>query len=57
MNKSESIKLRLEPEEKEAFLIASKMAELSLSKWMRERLRKAALTELQYAGKQVPFLK
>jgi hypothetical protein len=57
MMKSESIRIRLEIEEKEAFQEASKLSGLALSTWIRERLRKAARVELQDAGRQVPFLK
>ena len=57
MIKSEAILLRLEPEEKEAFQQAAKMAGTPLTIWIRERLRKVARIELQDAGKQVPFLR
>jgi uncharacterized protein (DUF1778 family) len=56
MGKSEAIKIRVEPEEKEAFQQAAEIAGIPLSNWMRERLRKAARVELQDVGKQVPFL-
>jgi len=57
MGKTESIKIRLEPEEKEAFQQAANLAGIPVSNWMRERLRRSARMELQDAGKQVPFIK
>lgn len=57
MGKTMSILLRLEPEEKAAFLQASKIAGIPLSNWIRERLRKAARVELEDAGENIPFLK
>lgn len=57
MVKSESVLLRLDTEEKEAFQQAARMAGTPLAIWMRERLRKAARIELQDAGKTVPFLR
>jgi uncharacterized protein (DUF1778 family) len=56
MSKSEFIKIRLDPEEKRAFQEAADLAGISLSAWMRERLRKSARTELEDAGQQIPFL-
>jgi uncharacterized protein (DUF1778 family) len=57
MGKSVSIKLRLEPEEKEAFQEAAEISGLALSAWIRERLRLAARNELEDAGKKIPFIK
>jgi hypothetical protein len=56
MAKSDIIKIRLEPEEKQAFEEAAGLAGISLSAWMRERLRKSARIELEDAGQQIPFL-
>ena len=56
MAKSELIKIRLDPEEKEAFQEAAELAGVSLSAWIRERLRKSARIELEDAGQQIPFL-
>jgi hypothetical protein len=52
----ERLALRLEPEEKQAFTEASELAGLSLSAWIRERLRWAATKELEAAMKSIPFL-
>lgn len=55
--KSESILVRLEPAEKQAFKDASDVAGIDLSTWVRERLRKISRKELMEAGKPVAFLK
>lgn len=57
MAKSESIKLRLEPEEKEAFQQAAEIAGIALSAWIRERLRRSARVELQDVGRKIPFFR
>jgi uncharacterized protein (DUF1778 family) len=54
--KSESILLRLEMREKEAFSAAAELAGVPLSVWIRERLRRNARDELGEAGKPVSFL-
>jgi uncharacterized protein (DUF1778 family) len=55
MEKTDVARLRLTPSEKEAFQVAASMAGLSLSSWIRERLRKAAAAELERAGKPIAF--
>jgi uncharacterized protein (DUF1778 family) len=57
MSKSDSMKLRVQPEEKEAFQQAADLAGVSVSSWIRERLRRAARIELEEAGQQIPFVK
>jgi len=57
MGKSEIIKIRVEPEEKDAFQQSAEIAGIPLSNWIRERLRKAARIELEDARKNIPFLK
>jgi uncharacterized protein (DUF1778 family) len=57
MAKSESIRIRLEPEEKEAFKQAAELSGIPLSNWMRERLRRAAVKELEEASFPVAFIK
>lgn len=54
--KSESLLLRLEPKEKLGFSDAAKIAGVPLTVWMRERLRQAAIRELEQAGKRPAFL-
>ncbi|QQP88694.1 DUF1778 domain-containing protein [Skermanella sp. TT6] len=57
MSKTEWLKIRLEPEEKEGFQQAADIAGASLSSWMRERLRRAAVRELEDASRPVPFIR
>jgi uncharacterized protein (DUF1778 family) len=57
MTKTETLKIRLGPEEKEAFQDAADLAGVSLSAWIRERLRKSARMELEEAGQQPLFLR
>ncbi len=54
--KSENLLVRLEQSEKVAFAAAADLAGIALSAWVRERLRWAAVKELQAADQQVPFL-
>lgn len=56
MDKSEIIRIRIGQEEKKAFLLATELSGLSLSAWMRERLRRAAIRELEEAAIPVDFL-
>lgn len=55
--KTETLKMRLTPEEKDAFLAASELSGLTLSAWIREHLRRSARIELEEAGEKVPFRK
>lgn len=50
------LQLRLGEPEKCGFKQAARIAGLSLSSWSRERLRSAAIRELENAGKKVPFI-
>jgi hypothetical protein len=54
--KTESIEIRVRPEEKIAFKGAAELAGIGLSAWVRERLRGAAIRELEGAGLSVPFV-
>lgn len=56
MIKSESLKLRIGPEEKQAFQDAADLAGVALSVWIRERLRQVARRELEEAGHNIAFL-
>lgn len=53
---SESLALRMEPAEKQAFKDAAELAGVPLSVWMRERLRRVAVRELQEAARPIAFL-
>jgi len=54
--KNESIEVRVQMDEKEAFRRAADLAGLPLSAWIRERLRTAARAELDTARVQIPFV-
>lgn len=56
-DKSETIQIRLTQSEKAGFLEAAELAGIPLSSWVRERLRLAAIRELESAGRRVPFVK
>lgn len=53
---SESLALRMEPAEKQAFKDAADVAGVPLAVWMRERLRRAAVRELEEAARPIAFL-
>jgi hypothetical protein len=55
--RGESLLVRLDEAEKEAFRSAAKLAGLPLSSWVRERLRQIAARELVKAARPVAFLK
>ena len=55
--KSETIQVRLTSEEKSGFLEAAEIAGIPLSSWVRERLRYAAIRELEGVGRHVPFVR
>ena len=54
--KGESLLVRLDESEKEAFKSAADLAGLPLSSWVRERLRQIAARELGKAELPVAFL-
>jgi hypothetical protein len=54
--KSVAIMVRLSVEEKAAFDRAAEVAGISISSWIRERLRAASLRELDAIGEMAPFL-
>ena len=55
--KSEPLLVRLETTEKEAFRDAAELAGISLSTWVRERLRQVAVKELENAARPIAFLR
>jgi hypothetical protein len=55
-SKTESVLIRLTEKEKEGFELAATLAGISLSSWVRERLRLNAIRELEGAGRRVPFV-
>lgn len=54
--RTDLMQLRLQPEEKRAFQESASLAGIPLSAWVRERLRSAAVRELEGAGRAVPFI-
>ena len=53
---SEYLAVRMEPAEKQAFKDAAELAGVPLSVWMRERLRRAAIRDLEEAARPIAFL-
>jgi hypothetical protein len=56
LTKSEGVLLRMDPREKQGFTEAANVAGIPLAVWMRERLRLAAMRELEEAERPIPFL-
>lgn len=56
MNRDQVLQIRLTEDEKRGFQSAANLAGLPLSSWTRERLRLAAIRELESAGKKIPFV-
>jgi len=54
--KTDTLQIRLKPNEKEAFEKAAQLSGIALSAWVRERLRRSAIRELGEAGQQISFL-
>jgi uncharacterized protein (DUF1778 family) len=54
--KTENLQIRITDSEKEGFELAAALAGISLSSWVRERLRLNAIRELESAGRRVPFV-
>jgi hypothetical protein len=54
--KTENMLVRVRPEEKQAFQDAAEASGLALSAWVRERLRHAAIRELEGIGRQAAFV-
>lgn len=54
--KGELLQVRVDEAEKVAFNEAADLSGLPLSGWVRERLRRAAVRELEDAGKPVAFV-
>lgn len=54
--KSLTVEVRLSELEKQGFQEAAEIAGVGLSTWIRERLRRAAVRELEEAGRVAPFI-
>ncbi len=55
-DKRQVLQIRLSPPEKLGFQAAANLAGIPLSSWVRERLRMAAIRDLESAGQQIPFV-
>ncbi len=56
MNKSQILQIRLTDAEKQGFQAAADLAGIPLSSWVRERLRLAAIRDLESVGQKIPFV-
>lgn len=54
--KEYNLQVRLTHAERDTLRVAAETAGLTVSAWLRDRLRKAARQELQSSGVKVPFL-
>ena len=54
--KAQVLQIRLTDEEKRGFQAAANLAGIPLSSWVRERLRLAAIRDLESAGQKIPFV-
>jgi len=55
--RNEDLLVKLKIDEKEAFKDAADLAGVSLSTWVRERLRRVAVMELKEAARPIAFLR
>lgn len=56
MAKEQVLQIRLDEREKQGFQAAAEIAGIPLSSWVRERLRLAAIRDLEMAGQKIPFI-
>jgi hypothetical protein len=56
MPKQEILHIRLSSQEKQGFQAAAALSGIPLSSWVRERLRLAAIRDLESAGQKIPFI-
>jgi hypothetical protein len=56
MAKTETIQIRISEVEKQGFVAAADLAGIPISSWVRERLRLAAIRDLESAGLKIPFV-
>jgi hypothetical protein len=56
VTKAQVLQIRLTDREKQGFQAATDMAGIPLSSWVRERLRLAAIRELETSGQKIPFI-
>jgi predicted HicB family RNase H-like nuclease len=53
--KADVMQVRVGDSEKQTFEAAAALAGIGLSSWVRERLRQAAIRELEAAGQNIPL--
>ena len=56
MTKGQVLQIRLSDAEKQGFVASAELSGIPLSSWVRERLRLAAIRDLESAGKKIPFI-
>ncbi len=56
MAKPQVLQIRVSEAEKAGFQAAADLAGIQLSAWVRERLRLAAIRDLESAGQKIPFI-
>ena len=56
MSKEQVLQIRLTDAEKRGFQAAANTAGIPLSSWVRERLRLAAIRDLEGSGQKIPFV-
>lgn len=56
MTKDQVLQIRLSDAEKQGFQAAADLAGIPVSSWVRERLRLAAIRDLESAGQKIPFI-
>ena len=56
MEKTEVLQIRLTKAEKQGIAEAAELAGIPLSAWVRERLRRMAVRELEEASRPIAFL-
>lgn len=54
--KVQVLQVRLTDAEKQGFQAAANLAGIPMSSWVRERLRLAAIRDLESAGQKIPFV-
>ena len=57
MKRETQLLIRLTESEKESFERAAEIAGIGITAWVRERLRSAAILDLQNVGEKIAFLK
>jgi hypothetical protein len=54
--KREILQIRISDAEKQGFELAAALSGISLSSWVRERLRLTSIRELESVGRRAPFV-